>query len=123
MIPLARDDYSSSRIGPECDGAKTSTPIAAIRVGEALRLYAHEHSGQLPAALDDVKEVPLPIDPMTGKMFEYHRQADDQATLEGKAPAGLPVQSFAFRLRAIDRAAKEITVRSATSISFRRRLA
>ena len=44
--------------------------IALLRHVEALRLYAAEHDGKLPAKLSDIS-VPLPIDPVTGKPFVY----------------------------------------------------
>ena len=50
--------------------------FAAIRCIEALRLYAAAHHGELPATLEEIKEVPVPLNPMTGKPFPYH--------LEGK---------------------------------------
>ena len=39
-------------------------------------MYAAAHDGKLPATLDDIEEVPIPLNPMTGKPFPYH--------LEGK---------------------------------------
>ncbi len=50
--------------------------IAALRVIEALRIYAAAHDGQLPDKLSDVTEVPLPDDPGTDKPFEYHLDND-----------------------------------------------
>jgi hypothetical protein len=44
--------------------------IAALRCGEALRLYAAEHEGKPPAKWSDITSVPLPIDPSTGKGFD-----------------------------------------------------
>ncbi len=44
--------------------------IALLRHVEALRLYAAEHDGKLPAKLSDIP-VPLPADPVTGKPFAY----------------------------------------------------
>jgi hypothetical protein len=44
--------------------------IALLRHIEALRLYAAEHDGKLPASLSD-SLVPLPNDPVTGKPFAY----------------------------------------------------
>ena len=44
--------------------------IALLRHVEALRLYAAEHDGKLPAKLSDIS-VPLPVDPVTGKPFVY----------------------------------------------------
>jgi hypothetical protein len=50
---------------------QTERQLAAMRVIEALRLYMASHDGRLPASLDDVKEVPIPTNPMTGKPFPY----------------------------------------------------
>jgi len=44
--------------------------IALLRHVEALRIYAADHDGKLPARLSDIP-VPLPIDPVTGKPFAY----------------------------------------------------
>jgi hypothetical protein len=70
-------------------GARTDRRIAALRCIEAVRLYAAGHDGKLPAQLDDVTVVPAPLDPMTGKPFEY--QVDgNRFTLRGPVPAGAP---------------------------------
>ena len=58
--------------------------FAYLRVIEAVRLYAHENGGKLPASLDDIK-LPLPPDPFTGKPFEYSVK-DGIATLHGEPP-------------------------------------
>ena len=50
--------------------ARLEQQIALLRHIEALRLYAAEHDGKLPAKLSDIS-VPLPIDPVTGKLFVY----------------------------------------------------
>ncbi len=44
--------------------------VAYLRTLEAIRLYAHEHEGKLPATLSDIT-VPLPSNPVTGKPFAY----------------------------------------------------
>jgi len=56
--------------------ARGERHLAALRCVEALRFYAAEHDGALPARLDDVREVPLPLNPVTGQAFRYR--------LEGK---------------------------------------
>ncbi|HJT77144.1 MAG TPA: hypothetical protein VJ739_08080 [Gemmataceae bacterium] len=61
--------------------------VAALRIVEAIRLHAAAHDGKLPAALGDITEVPIPIDPMTGKPFTY-QAAGDRATLSAPPPAG-----------------------------------
>jgi len=62
---------------------------AALRCVEALRLHAAEHNGRLPAALADIKAVPVPSDPATGTAFSY-RVEGTTAHLEGGAPEGEP---------------------------------
>jgi hypothetical protein len=52
----------------------TDRQFAAIRCIEALRIYAAAHNGELPATLDDIKEVPVPLNPITGKPFPYHME-------------------------------------------------
>jgi hypothetical protein len=61
--------------------AQMDRRIAALRVIEAIRLHAASHDGKLPGRLDEITVVPLPIDPMSGKPFEYQRQGD-RAELE-----------------------------------------
>jgi len=67
--------------------ARVDRRIAALRCVEALRLHAAAHKGKLPERLADVKEVPVPIDPVTGKDFVYKLDGN-RATLTGPAPEG-----------------------------------
>jgi hypothetical protein len=73
--------------------------IAGLRAVEALRLYAASHEGKLPEALSQVKEVPVPDDPATGKPFEYRR--DGVAALLLSPAAGLkgPTPSYRITVR------------------------
>ncbi len=66
--------------------------FAALRLIEALRLYAANHEGKLPATLADIKEMPLPVCPLTGKSFEY-RVEGNRALLS--APPAPPVPKTA----------------------------
>jgi hypothetical protein len=50
--------------------AKYDRKVAMLRVVEALRLHAGA-AGRLPASLQEVKVVPIPTDPLSGKAFEY----------------------------------------------------
>ncbi len=59
--------------------------VAYLRTIEAIRLYAFDHDGQLPTKLADCT-VPLPLDPVTGKAFEYAVK-DGVATLHGGDPS------------------------------------
>ncbi len=59
--------------------------VAALRCIEAVRLYAALHDGELPASLSEIKEVPVPLNPMTGESFQYE-VVGETATLS--APLG-----------------------------------
>lgn len=61
--------------------------VDALRVVEALRLHAAQHGGQWPDALADVRAVPIPNDPMTGRPFEYRKEGQT-AILYAPPPAG-----------------------------------
>jgi hypothetical protein len=63
--------------------------LAALRCVEAIRLYAAAHDGRLPGALIEMKEVPIPRDPATGKDFDYGTTGD-AATLSAPLIAGAP---------------------------------
>jgi hypothetical protein len=63
--------------------------FAVLRVIEALRMYAAEHAGGLPATLDEIRQVPVPINPATGKAFVYHLDGD-VAVLELPLSDGFP---------------------------------
>jgi hypothetical protein len=67
--------------------ARADRRIAALRCVEAIRLYAAAHDGKLPAALGDITEVPIPVDPVTGRAFEF-RASGDHATLLAPPPPG-----------------------------------
>ncbi len=58
--------------------------IALLRHVEALRLYAADHGGKLPAKLSEVA-VPLPVDPFSGKPFRYEL-VDGVGHLRGNPP-------------------------------------
>jgi hypothetical protein len=79
---------------------RTDRRVAGLRAVEALRLQAAADGGKLPAQLADVKEVPVPPDPVTGKPFVY-TLVDGKATLSAPAPAGQEpsrTNSFAYTL-------------------------
>jgi hypothetical protein len=64
--------------------------IAALRVLEALRIYAAAYDGRLPDQLADVTEVPIPNDPVSEKPFEY-RLTGTTAVLTGPALTDAPL--------------------------------
>ena len=67
--------------------ARLAQRLASVRIIEAIRLYAAAHDGKLPDSLDRI-EVPLPVDPITGKAFHYEVK-DGTAILHGTPPAGM----------------------------------
>jgi hypothetical protein len=75
--------------------------LAALRVVEAVRMYAAAHEGRLPEKLGDVTEVPLPDDPGTGKPFEYTRDGE-AAMVVSKAPDDV-LSNSGIRFRVIVR--------------------
>ena len=66
--------------------------IAALRCVEAVRFYAAGHDGKFPASFDDVKDVPVPDDPVTGKPFSYH-VAGERAFLSATPFPGQPANN------------------------------
>lgn len=56
-------------------GARTERKIALLRAVEAVRIHT-EAAAELPKALTDVKKVPVPADPLTGKPFVFTATAD-----------------------------------------------
>jgi hypothetical protein len=67
--------------------ARMDRSLNLLQTVEALRLAAAK-IGKLPARLADIKAVPIPVDPITGKHFEYTLQNDEHAVLYGPPPAG-----------------------------------
>ncbi len=62
--------------------------IALLRTIEAIRMFAADHSGELPGSLAKITTVPIPVDPVTGKNFIYRRIDAQKARLEAPvAPA------------------------------------
>ena len=82
--------------------------VAALRVVEAIRLYAASHDGKLPEQSEQVTEVPVPDDPATGKPLEYRRDGDRRCAL----PAGSRDEGEADRLPIGSRSGSEPTRRS-----------
>jgi hypothetical protein len=73
--------YYSEGIDAIWSRARVERKINALRCVEAVRAYAATHDGKLPASLEDVKDLPIPVDPVTGKLFRYTRDRDT-ATLD-----------------------------------------
>ena len=78
--------------------ARLERNIDILRCIEAVRMYAADHNGQLPGSLDDITKVPVPLDPLTGKMFSY-KVVDNKAVIESiLTPADNPKDSSRYEL-------------------------
>jgi hypothetical protein len=89
-VPTTEGHIAARLLLPALDKVMSSQTmlernLAALRVIEALRIYAAAHDGKLPEKLADVTEVPLPDDPGTGRPFEYSRDGAT-ATLISQVP-------------------------------------
>lgn len=74
--------------------------IAALRCIEAIRWYAATHKGKLPKSLKDIKQAPVPNDPVTSRPFEYEAAAADRAVIAGPPPkGGSPSDAVRYELK------------------------
>jgi hypothetical protein len=67
---------------------------------EAIRMHAAE-TGELPNSLDELKVVPLPENPATGRAYQYRRNGDG-AVLELPASDGFPNIAWRFEIELAD---------------------
>jgi hypothetical protein len=65
--------------------ARVQQYLSLLQAVEAVRIYAAEHKGQMPASLAETK-LPVPVDPVTGKSFLYE-VAGAAALIRGTAPS------------------------------------
>jgi hypothetical protein len=70
-------------------GVRTERLLDAYQVVEALRLHAAAHDGKFPTGLDSLKDAPAPLDPATGKPFDYKVEGET-ATLSAPLVPGGP---------------------------------
>ncbi|MGP0067052.1 MAG: hypothetical protein ACLQGP_26095 [Isosphaeraceae bacterium] len=68
--------------------ARLDRQLDTLQCIEAIRLHAATHQG-LPDRLEDIKEAPAPLDPMTGQPFGY-RLDGDRAILTATYAPGAP---------------------------------
>lgn len=68
--------------------ARLERNVALLRTIEAMRMFAAEHSGQLPENLEKITSVPIPTDPVTGKQFIYQQVDKQNARLEAPVEPG-----------------------------------
>jgi hypothetical protein len=66
--------------------ARVERRFNVVQYIEAIRLYSADHNGTLPPDLDALTEAPVPIDPATGKLFDY-KVDGSTATLTAPTPS------------------------------------
>jgi hypothetical protein len=78
--------------------ARTERRIALLRAIEAVRDYAGRHDGRPPERLEQITELPVPTDPMTGKPFPFHFDGKT-VVVEAPAPPGRsPTGGYRYEL-------------------------
>lgn len=81
--------------------ARLDRRLAALTAVEAVRLHAAENKGTPPAALADITAVPVPLDPFSGRPFEYAARADGftltAPEVEGSSPGNGVRYEVTFR--------------------------
>jgi hypothetical protein len=86
IIPVARVLLPSS-VTAKLAETRCQWTLAALRIFEAMRLYAAAHDGQWPDRLSDMTEVPIPMNPFDGKPFIYKRQGNKVILTTEKTPS------------------------------------
>lgn len=81
LIPAFVPGLASARIAV----SRLDRRVAMLRAVEAVRMHAAANGGNLPAALDEIREAPVPADPSTGKPFGW-KVDGDVATLSVPEP-------------------------------------
>ena len=61
--------------------------IQSLRIIEAVRDYLAAHEGKLPASLDEIQDVPIPLDPLTDQPFEWRVEGDSAVLKAPPLPA------------------------------------
>jgi hypothetical protein len=85
IVPLSQ--FLCACIAPMSAHVRVEQTFSALRCIEALRLYAYSHEGKLPAALEDITEVPWPVDPRSNKPMAY-RLDGETAVVSFQYPFG-----------------------------------
>lgn len=89
--------YMASLISARYRIERAERDLAVLQLIESLRLHLVQHQ-DFPATLDEVVEVPLPLNPLTGRPFEYERHSPTHATLIAAAPHQPPAETTRYQL-------------------------
>lgn len=89
---------------PKLDNAhfslhRVERSLAALRVIEAIRMHMAVSGKGLPAGLQEVRVVPLPIDPITGKSFMYERTTGGARLILPAPDPSAPQNEARYELR------------------------
>lgn len=77
--------------------ARVDREIALLRIVEAVRDYAARHDGSPPASLEQIKDLPVPIDPVRGQPFRYE-QHGQTVTIEALPYDKFPIDGERYEL-------------------------
>ncbi|MCA9169896.1 MAG: hypothetical protein KDB23_19610, partial [Planctomycetales bacterium] len=77
----------AGRLGVLGADVRLQQRLDILRVVEALRMYAAAHDRKLPSQLEDLANVPVPVDPLTGTPFLYDLTPSGSAHLRSRAPS------------------------------------
>ncbi len=89
IIPLASLLLPASTAAKEAE-TRSQWVMAALRIFEAMRLYAADHGGRWPDRLSEITEVPIPANPYDDKPFIYERHGDKASLTVGSGPINFP---------------------------------
>jgi hypothetical protein len=78
--------------------ARFDRRVAALRVVEAIRLHAAANGGALPGALDEIEEVPVPVDPISGEPFSYRLDGESAILDAPETPVEVPSGNLPYRM-------------------------
>ena len=81
--------------------ARVERRLNVVQYIEAIRLFAANHNGALPPSLEAITEAPVPIDPATGKFFDY-RVEGSTASVTAPGPRGhenIPQFKIRYKLK------------------------
>ncbi|HEY2588928.1 MAG TPA: hypothetical protein VGI81_24505 [Tepidisphaeraceae bacterium] len=92
--------FASGNPGARFQFARLDREIALLRIVEAVRDYAARHDGQPPNSLDEIKDLPVPIDPVRGQPFRYERHGQD-VTIEATSYSEYPRDGERYELTVV----------------------
>jgi hypothetical protein len=108
-LPPFKRQFLMPATGIRAAQTRLAREFALLRTCEALRAHAASELGNLPATLDEVRIVPIPLDPATGRPFSFELQNEGEETnrvgrLFDASVEGMKIDlRFSIRPRATDR--------------------